>query len=320
MPGSKHQHDREKKMITENKDESEFRRVNQERSGALTIRDNSENQIPATQNSSSITYRKKTSSREGISHYRKFKHTSDLASTSGQGYDDLSISIEQDDSGRESISLCNVPPTSVATTLYNNYKFLLLSLGQRLLSSEIVKVRDWVTQNFSIDNPQNATDALVQLDQKGVINASDLSQFWDFFESIVRFDLVYIIDAFLLGDYSLLRQIPASKHRDVNRAHNPRRRATTNNPGFFNAVSTSQLSNKPAADGTLQTIGGRNTATSSKPEKSNGAQNSALQQTQQAGSTNSKHFSRSLNEHQSTIPEQQTLKPLATGFTYHQNG
>ncbi|CAB4033358.1 RING finger and CHY zinc finger domain-containing 1, partial [Paramuricea clavata] len=318
VPGSKHQHDGEKKMNTGNKDESEFRGENQERSGVLTIRDNSENQIWATQNSSSITYRKKTSSREGISLYRKVKHTSDLVSRSGQGYDDLSISIEQDDSGRESISLCNVPPTSVATTLYNNYKFLLLSLGQRLLSSEVVKLRDWVTQNFSIDNPQNATDALVQLDQKGVINASDLSQLCDFFESIVRFDLVYIIDAFLLGDYSLLRQIPASKHRDVNRAYNPRRRATSNYPALFNAVSTSQLSNKPAADGTLQTIGligGRNPATSSKPEKSNGVQNSALQQKQQAASTNSKHFSRSPNEHQSTIPEQQTLKPLATGFT-----
>ncbi|CAB3993396.1 RING finger and CHY zinc finger domain-containing 1-like [Paramuricea clavata] len=317
VPGSKHQHDGEKKMNTGNKDENEFRGENQERSVELTIGDNSENQIRATQNSSSVTYRKKTSSKEGISLYRKVKHTSDLASTSGQGYDDLSISIEQDDSGRERISLCNVPPTSVATTLYNNYKFLLLSLGQRLLSSEVVKLRDWVTRNFSIDNPQNATDALVQLDQKGVINASDLSQLCDFFESIVRFDLVYIIDAFLLGDYSLLRQIPASKHRDVNRAHNPRRRATSNYSGLFDAVSTSQMPNKPLADGTLQTIGligSTNPATSSKPEKSNGAQNSTLQQTQQAASTNSKHYSRSPNKHQSTIPEQQTLKPLATGF------
>jgi hypothetical protein len=45
--------------------------------------------------------------------------------------------------------------TGVATTLYNNYKFLLLSLGRRFLSSDVVKLKDWASQNFSIENYPN---------------------------------------------------------------------------------------------------------------------------------------------------------------------
>jgi hypothetical protein len=124
------------------------------------------------------------------------------------GAEALSFPIQQDDSGgRENISLRNIPPTSVATTVYYNYKLLLLSLAARLLSSDVVKLMEWANQNFSIENAQNAADVLSQLDQKGIINASDLSALRDFFESIVRFDFVYIIDKFLLGDYSLLRQV-----------------------------------------------------------------------------------------------------------------
>ena len=149
-----------------------------------------------------------------INESRKVKGTSDLASTSRdynnatqRSYQNLSLSVQQVDSnGREYISLSNKPPRSVATTLYNNYKLLLLSLAQRLPSYDIVKLKDWAAQNFSIENPQNAREVFFRLDQKGIIHASDLSQLRDFFESIVRFDLVHTIDAFLLGDYSLLRQ------------------------------------------------------------------------------------------------------------------
>jgi hypothetical protein len=125
--------------------------------------------------------------------------------------ENLSFSIQQHDSSRrEYISLGNVPPTSVATTVYNNYKLMLLSLGKKLLSSEVGELKDWAVQKFSIDNARNATNVLFELDRKGIINASDLSQLRNFFESIVRIDLVYIIDEFLLGNYKLLRQIPAS--------------------------------------------------------------------------------------------------------------
>jgi hypothetical protein len=96
---------------------------------------------------------------------------------------------------------------------------MLLSLGQSL-SSEVAKLKDWASQNFSIGNAQNATDVLLQLHQKGIIKASNLIPLRDFFESIVRIDLVYIIDEFLLGNYSLLRQIPSRR----------RTRSTTTQP------------------------------------------------------------------------------------------
>jgi hypothetical protein len=154
-------------------------------------------------------------------------HESNDQSSTRQGYENLPLSVQQHDSGREYISLGNIPPISVATTVYHNYKLLLLSLGQRLLSSDVNKLKDWATQNFSIDNARNAINVLFELDTKGIINASELSQLRNFFESIVRIDLVYIIDEFLLGNYSLLRQIPASKNRIANRAQNPQYGSTS---------------------------------------------------------------------------------------------
>jgi hypothetical protein len=61
--------------------------------------------------------------------------------------------------------------------LYNKYKLLLLSLAQRLLSCDIVKLKNRASQNFSVNNPQNATDILFQLDQKEVINRAFFKDF-----------------------------------------------------------------------------------------------------------------------------------------------
>ena len=164
----------------------------------------------------------------------QFRGNLDQASTSQNGYDDLPFSVQQHDSGRESISLSNPPRSgpSVATTLFNNYKFLLLLLALNLLSSDVVKLQDWAAQNFSINNPRNATDILLQLDEKGAINASDLHQLSDFFESIVRFDLVHVIDAFRLGDYNLLRQFSIKTKR---KSRNP-----ANNNGAQNSLPQTQ--------------------------------------------------------------------------------
>ena len=108
-----------------------------------------------------------------------------------QEYQHLSLSVQQDNSEVEYISLSKKPPPSVATTVYNNYKLLLMFIAQTLLLSDVSKLKDWAHQNFSITDPENATDVLFQLDQKGFINASDLRQIRDFFESITRIDLVY---------------------------------------------------------------------------------------------------------------------------------
>ena len=229
-----------KEIVTQDRDEGELHDGDQNGVGILT--DNNENENPETQ----------TSSEEGIDQSGNVTGTSNEASTSREGnieqsstlqsYESLSFLVRQDYSTeRENISLSNVPPTSVATTLYNNYKLLLLSLGQMLLSSDVTKLMTWATQNFPIVNPQNATHVLFQLDENEVINPSDLSQLRHFFESIARFDLVHVIDAFLLGDYGILRQITTSNKRDVS-AQTPQNGATTRHQNLFSAASTSQFS------------------------------------------------------------------------------
>ena len=248
-----------------------------------------------------------------------------------QSYEDLSFSVQQDDSnGREYISLSNVPPTSVATMLYNNYKLLLLSLGQRLLLSDVVKLEEWATQNFSIENAQNGTDVLFQLDMKGIINASDLSPLRDFFESIVRIDLVYVIDEFLLGDYGLLRQIPAWKKSGANRAQNHQHGFTSRYTSVINTASSSQSSpqGSSAAGRTVaatcptEISGNRNPATSRKSENSNTPQSSIAGQNHHSvftsfsgypNTNNQKLCSRSPNENQSTAHEQRNAIPFGTG-------
>ncbi|CAB4009898.1 RING finger and CHY zinc finger domain-containing 1-like [Paramuricea clavata] len=285
-------------------------------------KDRNENQTPLTQNTSSNTAREKTSGREGKYQSEQFQETRALASISRKGYENLSLSVQQDDSGTECISLGNVPPTSVATTLYNRYKLMLLSLGQRLLSCDVVKLKNWASQNFSINNPQNATDILLQLDQKAVINASDLSQLSRFFESIVRIDLVHIIDAFHLGDYSLLRQNKPPKQQAANAARTSQYRSTPMYQSMFNAMNTGrQALANPAASDTLQTSPGRKVVTLRKPGNGNVIQRSFPQQTQLTAFRNSSdtvnptHFSRSPNDNQSTASEQQNLQPATTAVS-----
>ena len=278
----------------------------------------------------------KTSGGEGIGESGKVKETSVLALTSReesieqtsirQSQEDLLFSVQQDDSnGREFISLGNIPPTSVATTVYNNYKLLLLSLVQCLLSSEVMKLKDWASQNFST-NSQNANDVLLQLDQKGIINASNLSPLRDFFESIVRIDLVYIIDEFLLGNYSLLRQqISALKTRDANWAQNPQYGSTLRYTSLLDTLSSSSSypqgsrtrGRNVATSGSSQMSTNRNPATSRKPENSNGSQSSVAQQNHQTALSSFLGYteSRSPDENQSRAHEQRNEKPIASGFT-----
>ena len=268
----------------------------------------------------SVIASKKTSGGEGMDQSGSVSGTSNAASTSAggnidhtsteQSYESLSFSVQQDYSNeKEKISLSNVPPTSVATTLYNNYKLLLLSLGQMLLSSDVAKLMSWATQNFPIVNSQNATHVLFQLDENGVINATDLNQLRHFFESIVRFDLVHIIDSFLLGDYAILRQIPASKKRDARTTQNPQLGTTTRYSNLLNAASTSQFPLR---------------GSSARAENINEPPSSILQLKQQAfpslfstqhTSNGAKFLARSPNENQSTAYQQQKVKFGAAGNT-----
>ncbi|CAB4012862.1 RING finger and CHY zinc finger domain-containing 1-like [Paramuricea clavata] len=294
-------------------------------------------EIPAIQNESEM--REMSSGGERIDQTGNVKVASLMPMPSGEErnekgstqriYEDLSFSVQQDDSnGREYISLSNVPPTSVATMLYNNYKLLLLSLGQRFLFSDVVKLKEWATQKFSIENAQNGTDVLFQLDMKGIINASNLNPLRDFFESIVRIDLVCIIDEFLLGDYSLLRQIPAWKKREANRTHNLQHGSTSCYTSVVNTACSSQsFPQGSSTAGRTSTCPAevnrnRNPATSRKPENNNTPQRSISGQnhhpvlTSFSGYPNTDNWklcSRSPNENQSTAHEQGNAIPVGTG-------
>jgi hypothetical protein len=133
---------------------------------------------------------------------------------------------------------------------------------------------------------------------------------------------VYIIDAFLLGDYSLLRQTSPPKQQAANAAQTSQYRSTIMHQSMFNAMNTGrQALANPAASGTLQTNPGRDPVTLRKPGNGNGTQRSLPQQTQLAAfrhssdTVNPTHFSRSPNENQSKASEQQNLKPPTTGVS-----
>ncbi|XP_028409403.1 uncharacterized protein LOC114532005 isoform X2 [Dendronephthya gigantea] len=219
--------------------------------------------------------------------------------SSHQNDEDLSFSVQQDDSnGREFISLSNKPSTSVAAILYNNYKILLLTLAQGLLSSDVIKLKHWASQNFSIENASNASDVFFKLDEKGAINAEDLSNLCVFFKSIIRYDLLHMIDLFLLGDYSLLRQVPGPKIRQAGR-------------------STSRYLNVSIFNGEIPipTAGGNaGDQATRKPLGSNMAAFPSSLKNQNT-SSNSKVPFRSRNENQPAAHEQQELKSTATGFS-----
>ena len=112
--------------------------------------------------------------------------------------DDTPISVvkvsREESSDREGIS-------------YNNYKFLLIIISQRLLSSDLMKLKEWAGGTFSIDaNSRDAIEIFRKLDQQEVISASNLVLLREFFEKILRIDLAHLIDCFMRGDYSLLHK------------------------------------------------------------------------------------------------------------------
>ena len=239
---------------------------------------------------------------------------------SGRVYDNLSFSVQQDYvNGGEFISLSNVPSTSVAKILYHNYKMLLLSLGKMLLSADVIELKNWANNNFSVTNAQNATDVLLQLDEKEIINASNLSSLRVFFESIGRIDLVHIIDTFLLGDYSLLHQTAFPTKRDGNNARNPQRPVRTTYSSFLTESSRSSgvaTRNQPSGGSTCSDT---NAANSAKEGNSVSPQSSVVPNFS-ASKGNSRHVSKFPNENQSTSDEQHNLKPVTNAVTQFSAG
>ena len=118
----------------------------------------------------------------------------------------LSIDVVERDNG-EPISLINQPCSSVPADVYNAYKLLLLTISDRLLYEDIIKVQEWADEKFAVQTNLNPYDVFMELDKKGAITALDLSQLGVFFESIVRHDLVHLIHEFKNGDYDKLKKL-----------------------------------------------------------------------------------------------------------------
>ena len=212
---------------------------------------NTANQTPPTLNASNIIQERETGS-----------------------YEESSQSEDVQDAGSS-------PRALLVATLYNNYKLLLINLAQRLLSSEVVMLKDWAAQNFSIVNPQNPTDVLFQLHEKRIINASDLGQLCNFFESIVRFDLVYIVDAFLRGDYSLLRQIPPSKKRNTSGAQYSQHESTSRNVNFDQPLLHHPVDISTADSGFTRAVPG-NSSTRANPSLTDNTQTAGINGSEQS--------------------------------------
>jgi hypothetical protein len=116
------------------------------------------------------------------------------------------------------LGLINEPSSSVRAHVYNAYKLLLLTISDRLLYSDIIKLTEWANEKFSVESNLSTAKIILQLDQKGAINASDVGQLRVFFESITRFDLVYLIDEFYNGDYDKLKKL-INQHKSRNNSH-----------------------------------------------------------------------------------------------------
>ena len=113
--------------------------------------------------------------------------------------------------GREGVSLSNIPTTAVERSVYNNYKLLLLTIGDRLLSGDVAKLKDWAGRVHAVNVASDISEMFLELDRKGVISASNLEELRKFFGKILRVDLVHLIDCFLLGDYTHLRSTSSNR-------------------------------------------------------------------------------------------------------------
>lgn len=133
---------------------------------------------------------------------------------------ELGFSWKESDSHSSTNQVGNSGRCMRPTFLATGFKFLLmLYLAQKMLPSDVTQLKHWATQNFSIPDDSNAITILFQLEEDRIFNAFGLKQLEQFFESIVRFDLALVIHEFLLGDYSLLCQIPEVANRATSIFH-----------------------------------------------------------------------------------------------------
>jgi hypothetical protein len=119
----------------------------------------------------------------------------------------------------ETASLTDIPHTAVDGNIHNNYKLLLLRISHALLADDVLKLKQWVESQFEIDTSGSVSAILLELDRKKIITITDMNRLKKFFEDNLRFDFVYLIDSYLLGEYSQLK-IPKPSERSFSRGGN----------------------------------------------------------------------------------------------------
>ena len=132
------------------------------------------------------------------------------------------VVVREESSNREAVSLTYVPSTAVEKSIYNNYKLLLLVISDMLLSGEIEKFKDWARDMYDMDLSSHVYEGFLELDRKGIISASDLTNLRLFFETMSRIDLVHLIDCFLQGDFTNLQRSVTSRIKNNNPSRNIR--------------------------------------------------------------------------------------------------
>ena len=143
----------------------------------------------------------------------------------------------EESSSRERVSLTYMPSTSVEKSIYNNYKLLLLVISDMFLCSEVEKFKKWTSDVYAVDLSTHVYEGFLELDRKGIISASDLTNLRLFFETISRIDLVHLIDCFLLGDYANLKRSVISRKNN-----NPSRNTRTAGLGATSSIANPKRS------------------------------------------------------------------------------
>ena len=141
---------------------------------------------------------------------------------------------EEESSSSYKVSLAYESSTAVERHIYNNYKLLLLTISDMLLPSEVQEFKEWARDVFSVNVSTYEYEGFLELDQKGIISASDLTNLREFFWKQQKFDIVCLIDCFLQGNYASLQRSVSSR-----KINNPSR--NTRNAGIEATSSSATI-------------------------------------------------------------------------------
>ena len=105
------------------------------------------------------------------------------------------------------VSMIHQPTTRVERRIHDNFRLLVHRIQLRVSPETLRQLRRWASEIFGIPVNENwrVWDVFYMLDEAGLINASDLMLPREFFARICRFQIVDLVNEFMLGNYAILR-------------------------------------------------------------------------------------------------------------------